>query len=240
MAYNGFSGNTGWAQTDNIDKQIAALTAQKSTLGAGNFRAQGEIDDQINGLKGQKSAAEYMGRMGRGAQLAQLDPATLAGMLLGDYIGNYFGRGAAKRGHSDAWDNMQNGGAGQNIINEEIAKNSQFAGNPVMQKEMTNFANQNAGRGYDATKAPAENYAINNNDTSARGRYAKVPGSYKEMYAVVGQAPDTASGISLSDILSQGVASAPIGQAVGIGANAVANTLPSDWLEKLSGLLGGR
>jgi len=111
LAYGGY-GSTNWGDTRYIDQQIADAEARKAGLGAGNFRTQGEIDKQINGLKAKKAGQEFFGRMGRGAQLAQLDPATLAGMLLGDYIGNYFGRGAGKKSDSEAMKNLKNGNNG--------------------------------------------------------------------------------------------------------------------------------
>ena len=96
--------NTAWGNTDNIDRNIAQLKAQIASLGEGDFSQKGAIEKQIGTLENQKARQEWLGGMGQAATLANnVDPATLAGMLVGNLLGGALSRHLNRTPHSAAY-----------------------------------------------------------------------------------------------------------------------------------------
>ena len=121
MAY-GF--DTAWGNTDNIDRNIAQVEAQIAGLNEGDFSRREALNNQLESLKKQKGRQEWLGSMGQAATLAKnLDPATLAGMLVGNIAGGALYRHMNREKHSDAWNNMNAREQFRNTTNQVLKDN---------------------------------------------------------------------------------------------------------------------
>lgn len=142
--------NTVWGNTDNIDRNIAQLEAQIAGLGEGNYEQKDDLNKQIGALKNKKARQEWLGGMGQAATLANnVDPATLAGMLVGNLLGGALSRHLNRKPHSDAYKSDNTGGFGKQATQEIAAANSQLPGNPA-----ATLDTQAWGSMADLTKAP--------------------------------------------------------------------------------------
>lgn len=102
MAY-GYGGYGGYGSQflqdmKGIDNQIAALQAQQAGMPQGAFTKKNEIDDQINKLKSRRGNLQHASNITYGAQNGGNTWDGFLGAIVGNYLGNYFRRGAEKSG----------------------------------------------------------------------------------------------------------------------------------------------